>query len=153
MVQANSPEWIVKIADFGISKRAQDGETDFRTHAGTSVYMAPEVLGLLSDSDTSVAYSVAVDIWAIGIITVQLLLKRLPFLNVGDVARYFYGNKALDIEDVASVHLSNPCRDFLRELLRPIPNTRPTAVDARQHPWLGTGTPTQNEEESLVYRL
>jgi serine/threonine protein kinase len=91
LVESNSPEWLVKITDFGISKRALDGETDFRTNVGTSGYVAPEVIGCFSEDNQNISYSVAVDIWAIGIIAFQLLLKRLPFLSHYDIICYFDG--------------------------------------------------------------
>jgi serine/threonine protein kinase len=105
--------------------------------------MAPEVL----DSDLSAAYSVAVDIWAIGVITVELLLKRLPFLSPRDIFRYCDGQKQLDLNGVTGVDLSNTCQDFIRKLLTPNPITRLKAVSARIHPWVAAGlSPIQIED-------
>jgi len=148
LVESNSPEWLVKIADFGISKRAQEGETDFRTHVGTSGYIAPEIMGFLSGNDPAVAYSVSIDIWAIGVITIELLFKRLPFLNVCDLANYVSGSKQLDLDGVTGVVLSNTCREFVSELLMPNPVSRPTAGFARNHPWITAGIPPVDTEES-----
>jgi serine/threonine protein kinase len=144
LVESNSPEWLVKIADFGISKRAQEGETDFRTHVGTHGYVAPEVLGFFSDNAQSVPYSVSVDIWAIGIVAAELLLKRLPFLDICELTRYLDGSKQLDI----GADFSHSCREFVRELLTPNPVTRPTAGSARNHLWVTAGIPPVDTEES-----
>lgn len=137
----------MKIADFGISKQAQEGGTDLRTHVGTSGYIAPEVMGFLAGNDPAVAYSVAIDIWATGVITVELLLKRLPFLNIYDLTSYINGSKELDLDSVAGVNLSNTCRDFVRKLLTPNPVARLTADSAVKHPWIYVGmTPIGTRE-------
>lgn len=52
----------VKITDFGISKY-YDG-TDLRTHCGTVIYPAPEMLGLLPKdmANNSQVYTKSIDI-------------------------------------------------------------------------------------------
>ena len=57
----------MKIGDFGISKRAEEGLMAFRTFSGTYGFIAPEILaqdGLLDDTDFRVKgeYTAAVDI-------------------------------------------------------------------------------------------
>jgi serine/threonine protein kinase len=152
LVESSSPEWLVKITDFGISKRAVDGETDFRTNVGTSGYVAPEVIGCLSEDNQNISYSVAVDIWAIGIIAFQLLLKRLPFLSHYDIMCYFDGKKHLGIDNTPNANLSNTCQDFIKGLLSPNPVNRPTAESAMEHSWIAGDPPSMDIEESLVYR-
>jgi serine/threonine protein kinase len=102
--------------------------------------MAPEVLGF----DPFKAYSVAVDIWAIGIIAFELLLKCHPFVDRSiDYRRYIHGSGEGDLDRfLANKGLSPSCRHFLRELLAPEAANRPTAVVARNHPWL-------NEDEVI----
>ncbi|KAG9239394.1 calcium/calmodulin-dependent protein kinase [Amylocarpus encephaloides] len=146
LVESNTPEWLVKIADFGISKQAREGETSLRTQVGTLSYMAPEVMGFLSGNDPAVAYSVAIDIWAIGVIAFELLFKRLPFRDVFDLTSYVLGNKPLDLEGAS---LPESCRDFLGGLIMPNPVDRPTAVSARNHPWMVEGVPPVDREDSL----
>jgi serine/threonine protein kinase len=149
LVKSHSPGWLVKIADFGISKRAQEGGTDLRTmHIGTFGYMAPEVLGFFSGNDPAVAYSVSIDIWAIGVISIELLLKQHPFSNVSDLVTYVHGTKQLDLVGVTGMNLSNTCRDFVSALLAPNPATRPTAGAASKHPWIAAGIPSADTEES-----
>jgi len=105
-------------------------------------------MGFLSGNDPAVAYSVSIDIWAIGVITIELLFKRLPFLNVCDLANYVSGSKQLDLDGVTGVVLSNTCREFVSELLMPNPVSRPTAGFARNHPWITAGIPPVDTEES-----
>ncbi|PMD39503.1 Pkinase-domain-containing protein [Hyaloscypha variabilis F] len=152
LVESPGPQWSVKIADFGISKRAQDGETDFRTHVGTSAYMAPEVLGLGRDRNGNrlPPYSVAVDIWAIGIITVELLLKRVLFSSLGDIADYCYNREPINLDGANDVNISSTCRDFVGKLLLSDPSARPTAGATKNHPWLAAELQLIEEQEDII---
>ncbi|KAG9255484.1 calcium/calmodulin-dependent protein kinase [Emericellopsis atlantica] len=150
LVEAASPDWLVKIADFGISKRAQEGGTDLRTmQIGTFGYMAPEVMGFFSGNDPSVAYSVTVDIWAIGIIAYELLFKRHPFVNVKDILDYVTGAEELRFSGRSELGTTEVCLDFLRSLLTPNPVTRPTAGAANNHSWFGREPSPMDTEEPL----
>ena len=144
---SRAPHWRVKIADFGISKQAMEGGTHLKTmHVGTFGYMAPEVHGFFGGNGQPSAYSVAVDIWAIGVITVELLLKRQPFPNISDFVTYIQGQQSLDLSGAAGMSLSEVCRDFLGGLLRPTPGARPTAADATTHQWLTSGISTSQDD-------
>lgn len=110
---------------------------------GTFGYMAPEVLGFFSGNDPTVAYSVTVDIWAIGIIAYELLFKRHPFLNVKDMLDYVNDTKELDLNRESSAEqITDICQEFVKSLLSPNPVTRPTAGAASNHAWIGLGAPT-----------
>ncbi|KAI8944621.1 kinase-like protein [Xylaria longipes] len=143
LVAAYSPRWIVKIADFGISKQSMEGGTQLQTQVGTVGYMAPEVF------DANGRYSVSVDIWAIGIITVELLLKQHPLPTVSDLYNLIHGINPLITDTESGLFLSETCRDFVRGLLNTDPVTRPTANAALSHLWLEEEIPDSDEEESL----
>ena len=134
LVTSRDPRWLVKIADFGISKQAVEGGTNLHTtNIGTFGYMAPEVHGFLAGNDASVAYSVSVDMWAIGVIALELLLQRHPFPNMAEYVSHVTGVKCLDFRDFG---LTEPCRDLVGGLLSPNPIIRPSASAAASHPWL-----------------
>ena len=63
-------KFIPKLSDFGFSKVMHDDLTS--TKLGTPATMAPEVL---KNED----YNSEADIWSLGVISYQLLFKRLPF--------------------------------------------------------------------------
>ena len=63
-------KFIPKLSDFGFSKVMEEDLTS--TKLGTPVTMAPEVL---NNED----YDSKADLWSLGVISYQLLFKRLPF--------------------------------------------------------------------------
>ena len=64
---------IVKIGDFGVSKRASvSKDLKLSTIIGTPLYMAPEIL-------MGKKYTASVDIWALGVCIFELLTLKRPF--------------------------------------------------------------------------
>ncbi|KAJ3577490.1 hypothetical protein NPX13_g3077 [Xylaria arbuscula] len=146
LVAAYSPRWTVKIADFGISKQFMEGGTNLQTHVGTFLYMAPEVW---EARDGANCYSVSVDIWAIGIIAVELLMKEHPLPTLIELANFLQGDRPLITDTEKGQVLSQECRQFIRQLLNPNAIARPTARIALQHPWLEEIIPDSDDEDSL----
>lgn len=87
------PDWWVKIADFGISKRATEGLTVLRILTGTPAFTAPEVLGFIQSSDRSEdAYTNAVDIWSLGVVTFLILTGKTLFKDQRRLSQYVGGS-------------------------------------------------------------
>lgn len=63
-------EGIIKICDFGWSTFHQDQFRD--TFCGTPLYLSPELLN-------QNVYNDKVDNWAIGILTYEMLIGKIPF--------------------------------------------------------------------------
>ncbi|KAI0315027.1 kinase-like domain-containing protein [Amylostereum chailletii] len=127
------------LADFGLSRLfgagdalpgGSDSLTDAQLHltmrgVGTLVYMAPEVLA-------GTLYSHEVDLWALGVVTYEMLTGELPFgehhdpkvlahtIRNGDVT--FWRN---DVEPAA--------RDFIRKALMKDPSSRLTVDQMKKH--------------------
>ncbi|KAK4183353.1 putative serine/threonine-protein kinase, partial [Podospora australis] len=148
LISSTFPRWQVKIADFGISKQAMQGVTRLETMTvfGTWGYMAPEVLGHNGGNDDnhdqSIAYTMSVDIWAVGVIAMSLLVKRDIFRLPFDLWRYVRENQALDFtRQGPGPAVTDHCRNFITGLLSPDPVLRPTAVAALAHPWLAPAIP------------
>ncbi|KAK6339742.1 hypothetical protein TWF718_009136 [Orbilia javanica] len=132
LVWTRSPRWIVKLADFGICKEGVEDDTHL-TEIGTSGYVAPEVLRIFPVTE----FSVAIDIWAVGVITVELLLHRRLFRYTSDLLSYVRGEALLDLDSsVPHINLSASCRNFIQELLAPDPTRRPKAAAILSHQWI-----------------
>ncbi|CUS11443.1 unnamed protein product, partial [Tuber aestivum] len=129
---------LIKLGDFGISKRIQPQDTTtFHTRVSTPVYGAPEVLDLDSQSETS-AYTNSVDIWSFGCVIYELLVRERLFVTGIQVYEYFHGIRPFPENKLKG--LSPPTDDvgilFLKSTLEIQPGDRPTAAGALGHAWL-----------------
>lgn len=135
LVQNSGPDWWIKIADFGITKRIH-GSTDFRTVVGTEGYIAPEVKGIMpkeTKGDRSGSYTYAVDIWSVGIVAWRMMTRQLAFATLQELISYvcFEESPAFKFEG-----LSNECCEFIKRMLAASPDKRPTSQEALGHPWI-----------------
>lgn len=128
------------IIDFGSSSElGTDGHC--RTLVGTLGYIAPEVL-------RAEPYSAAVDMWALGVITYVLLCGRFPFrqerhATAGAPEKYPTDSLVFP-RDVCET-----ARAFVRSLLRVAPDERPSATEARTHPFVRMSA-SCSDDEALV---
>lgn len=109
-------DWTLRLADLGVSVDVCGyGGAWGPGYAGTAGYLSPEALD-------GCPASFAQDIWAIGVVTYELLT----------------GFKPLTCMDgpVFPSSLSSVSREFVRSCLCSEPRQRATAADLLQHPWL-----------------
>ena len=128
----------VKLGDFGISKRIQpQALTTFHTQVSTQIYGAPEVLGLDSNSETSV-YTNSVDIWSLGCVMYELLAGTRLFASETQISRYSLGIWPFPGDKLKALPI--PTEDagisLLKSMLSIQPEDRPTAEDALGNEWL-----------------
>ena len=64
----------LKLIDYGLAKMI-DGDTVAKDTAGTSEYMAPEMLA------KGRSYDKGIDWWAVGILLYEMLTGRTPFFT------------------------------------------------------------------------
>ena len=80
----------IKLADFGASLLCDNQHAQTRTGKGTIDHMAPEVL-LHADADQPCNYSFSADMWAVGVILLQVahgpILRRLGWSANNDMER------------------------------------------------------------------
>lgn len=144
----------MKIADFGISKRALEGQTELRTQIGTQGYMAPEILGLVDEAKEDSAYTSAVDIWSLGCLLYFLLTKETPFGEYEALRDYVKGHTDFPDGRLVERRVGDSARRFIGALLAPAPEDRPTAsVNLRSH-WVidqdDTGLPTLSSTDGAL---
>ena len=131
----------------GISKRIRPQDTTtFHTQVSTQIYGAPEVLGLDSNSKTSV-YTNSVDIWSLGCVIYELLVGTHLFPAWGQVSCYYHGKLPFPEDKLKG--LPTPTDDagisLLKSMLATQPEDRPTAVSALGNAWL-TGLKNDDED-------
>lgn len=141
LVVTKGPRWWVKIADFGISKRAVEGLTALRTLTGTPAYTAPEVLGFGSGSgsineEPGDSYTNAIDIWSTGVITFLLLTGEIYFKDQRRLVQYAAGTIGFPLDTLRARSTSESGCAFTKTLMQATPQHRPTVKQALQHAWL-----------------
>ncbi|XP_076377428.1 cGMP-dependent protein kinase 1 isoform X1 [Megalopta genalis] len=100
--------------DLGASKYIGGYKTG--TFIGTPEYLAPEIIH-------SKAYSRAVDYWALGIVTYELLLNRTPFQSINDLETY--NNILLGFkESLLPPAIKSAAKSFIVALLQEDPTKR-----------------------------
>lgn len=137
LVVHGPPDWWVKLADFGLSKRLTK-TTAYRTKSGTQSYMAPEVLEYLDTDTRNDEYTNAVDLWAVGCITYRLVTGVVPFPPGRSLVKYCEDKSSFPYDDLPDSGI-NPCSKFIKELLEPYPQRRPSASEALDHTWIISG--------------
>ncbi|XP_075681503.1 calcium/calmodulin-dependent protein kinase type IV-like [Rhinoderma darwinii] len=125
-----SPNSLLKIADFGLSKIIDD-QVAMKTVCGTPGYCAPEILH-------GSPYGPEVDMWSIGVITYILLCGFEPFFDArGD--QYMYSRiLSCDFEFMSPWwdEISLNAKDLVKKLIVLDPKKRLTVSQALQHPWV-----------------
>ena len=92
-----NPEHVVKIADFGIAKAADDSDiTRVGSVIGTAAYLSPEQARGEPAGPPS-------DLYALGVVAYQLITGRLPYqgASLTDLARQQETGPPTDVHDVA----------------------------------------------------
>ena len=114
----------VKLTDFGLAKDITD-EQEATTFCGTFEYMAPEIVSRL-------AYGPAIDWWALGILTYELLNGHSPFAS---------DNRGILFMSIRTQAPKFPPRtdrstiDFIVGLLAKDPDERLTFDQIKVHPF------------------
>ena len=137
MVKCKGPDWWVKIADFGISKHVIEENTALRTLVGTPTFAAPELLGFFRPGDKPKdSYTNAVDVWSVGVIAFLILSAETPFKDRGLLNQYVMSNLLFPLDVLLSNKVSTQGCDFVKSLMAPNSENRPSVKDCLQHSWL-----------------
>jgi serine/threonine protein kinase len=129
-------KWWIVLADFGISKRADESNESTTTIKGTSTFMAPELLGFLDQvRPKTIADFKASDMWALGEIIFQMLTGETTFQNPMELMTYCLGQR-----EFPSNRLPTSAEDFASEFVSSImmvlPHDRMTTAQCLQHHWI-----------------
>ena len=142
MVVSKPPnEWWVKISDFGISKREEEGMNSLSTAKGTIGYLAPELLGFMAKR--SIDHKAA-DIWALGETTVVILTHQPTFEHPSAFFQYCSGISEFPTQTLKSHDISDIGCNFIKSLMTIQPEDRKNAEEGLKDPWFNA----QQSQES-----
>ncbi|KAG4041141.1 hypothetical protein PC123_g23337 [Phytophthora cactorum] len=140
----------VKIADFGTAKRAVEEELggviaeeedqeksmetarSVREGLGSPFWMAPEIVRAEKGADS---WRKA-DIWGIGCITIEMATGRPPWEKLSNPLTAMFHIASVTTIPEFPIHLSPTAHDFLFLCFDKNPNTRASATELLQHPFL-----------------
>ncbi|XP_077222723.1 mitogen-activated protein kinase kinase kinase NPK1-like isoform X3 [Tasmannia lanceolata] len=124
----------IKLADFGASKKVVDLATmsGAKSMKGTPYWMAPEVI-------RQTGHSFSADIWSVGCTVIEMATGKPPWSQQYqlEAPALFHVGSTKEHPPIPE-HLSVEAKDFLEKCLAKEANSRPTASDLLQHPFVTT---------------
>jgi serine/threonine protein kinase len=116
---------VVKIADFGLSKKCSGAPMRADTICGTNEYLPPEMV-------REVLYDHRVDIWTVGVLMFEFLAGISPFVAKSKKKTFGLINKC---KYEFPGWFSEDARRFISGILQILPNKRKTLAELVQDPW------------------
>jgi len=126
----------VKIADFGVAHKVKSDRDKLKTMAGSPYWFAPEVI-------TADSYDNKVDIWAVGIVAIEMAESRPPHYDMEPLQVLFVIPKQPPPRLKEPKKWSPEFLDFIEKCLQKEPSRRSPAKDLLMHPFILKGCSSQ----------
>jgi len=119
----------VKITDFGYGATLTKGQDKRTSVIGTTYWMAPEVI-------KSKPYGVKVDIWSMGIMSIEMIEGEPPYMEESMLRALFLIASKGRPEFKKPEKMSSEFRNFIEVCTKMDPEDRPTSSELLRHPFL-----------------
>ncbi|KAA6381598.1 MAG: putative AGC family protein kinase, partial [Streblomastix strix] len=133
-------DYRVKLSDFGLARKIEEGRDYLTAMGGTTFYLGPELLQKEAESRQKAKKLIqtpAADIWAIGVMMFELLAQRHPFFDAKDgylplleLARRITEDAPAELPS----HYSDNLRELIKNMLTKDPSRRITSADILEIP-------------------
>ncbi|ALC38813.1 ninaC [Drosophila busckii] len=124
----------VKLCDFGLSRQVDSTLGRRGTCIGSPCWMAPEVVTALEAREPDI--TVRADVWALGILTIELADGKPPFADMHPTRAMFAIVRNPPPTLTRPTNWSQQINDFIAECLEKNAEHRPMMVEMVEHPFL-----------------
>ncbi|XP_072535022.1 myosin light chain kinase, smooth muscle-like isoform X2 [Salminus brasiliensis] len=141
IVCINSTGTLIKIIDFGLARKLEQGKPLMVFH-GTPEFVAPEVISYEP-------VDLATDMWSIGVICYILLSGESPFQGSNDAETLALVTAASWEFDPEFDDITDEAKDFICKLLKKEKRARMSCEQALAHSWMASSSSTRQVTKTL----